>query len=111
MRQIFKNGEVVELIAQEISGIIRIPADAPINDIQAAPFAHDVVMLEFASSADGRGFSLAKMLKRTLPPTTQMVATGAIIPDLLTLAWQCGFDSAIISEELWQRCGPDSWLV
>ncbi|MEE9333929.1 MAG: DUF934 domain-containing protein [Granulosicoccaceae bacterium] len=109
MRQLFENGDVVELSERDALGSICIPADTPIADIDAEQLAQSVLLLEFASFADGRGFSLAKILKRTLPPSTQVVATGTIIPDQLELAWQCGFDSAIISEELWLRCGPNNW--
>ena len=111
MRQLFENGDVVELSEQAVPRSVSIPAESPIADIDAQQLAQSVLLLEFASFADGRGFSLAKILKRTLPATTQVVATGAILPDQLELAWQCGFDSAIITEELWLRCGPDNWLA
>ncbi len=111
MRQLYQNGDVAELSDSSLQEAVRIPADTPVDDLQAEQLAHNVLLLEFASFSDGRGFSLAKILKRTLPPTTQVIATGAIIPDQLSQAWQCGFDSAIISEELWQRCGPENWLV
>ena len=111
MRQLFKNGDVVELSEQDTPDAIRIPAATPLVGIQEEQLMHKVLLLEFSSSVDGRGFSLAKLLRRSLPPTTKVVATGALIPDQLELAWQCGFDSAIISEELWQRCGPDNWLT
>ncbi len=109
MRQLFENGDVVELGEQDAPSSIRIPAETSVADIDATQLSHDVLMLEFASFADGRGFSLAKILKRNLPPTTSVVATGALIPDQLELVWQCGFDSAIISEERWLRCGPENW--
>lgn len=111
MRQLFRNGDVVKLSELDATGSTRIPAETSVADIDATQLTHEVLLLEFASFADGRGFSMAKILKRTLPATTRLVATGAIIPDQLELAWQCGFDSAIVSEERWLRYGPDNWLA
>ena len=76
MRQLFKNGQAIELSEQDSQEAIRIAVDTPLLDIQAQQLANSVLWLEFASSADGRGYSLAKILKRTLPATTKVVATG-----------------------------------
>lgn len=113
--QLLKNGDVIERVDQESVGSIRIAAATPFDEIQTSLLRQELkqklVLLEFSNFADGRGFSLAKMLKRALPSTTALAATGAIIPDQVALAWQCGFDSIIVSDELWHRCGPGNWMA
>jgi len=109
MKQVFKNGDVVDIGNTLPVGVVTIPADTSVADVQATQLDAAVLSLEFASSADGRGFSLAKILARKRDDAAQLIATGAVIPDQLELAWQCGFDSAIISDEHYQRYGEASW--
>ncbi len=114
-KQLLKNGDVIDLAGQVSADSIRVPAATPFTEIQTGLLTQELkqktVLLEFSNFADGRGFSLAKMLKRDLPSSTTLAATGAIIPDQVALAWQCGFDSIIVSDELWHRCGPHSWMA
>lgn len=68
-----------------------------------------VVEINFPSSADGRGFSLARRLRRLRGAETKLVATGHVLPDQARMALQCGFDEIWLSDELVQHHGQVAW--
>ncbi len=68
-----------------------------------------IVEINFPSSADGRGFSLARRLRRLRGPETKLVATGHLLPDQARMALQCGFDEIWLSDELVHRHGQTAW--
>lgn len=75
------------------------------------PFFDDAAMIRitFPSSADGRGFTLARHL-RQLGYQGRLRANGHVLADQYAMARRCGFDEVEISSELAQRQGEDQWL-
>ena len=71
--------------------------------------AEKVLELNFPSFADGRGFSLARRLRRQHGSTARIVATGHLIPDQARMAFQSGFDEIWLDDELVARHGQPSW--
>ena len=67
------------------------------------------IEVKFDSSADGRGFSLARRLRRLNGPALRLVATGQLIPDQARMAFQCGFDEIWLDEDLVRRHGQKAW--
>jgi uncharacterized protein (DUF934 family) len=67
-----------------------------------------VVSILFPKSADGRGFSLARRLRR-MGFEGELRATGHVIPDQYALALSCGFDTVEISEALAVRQPETHW--
>ncbi|KAA2316123.1 DUF934 domain-containing protein [Pseudooceanicola sediminis] len=74
-------------------------------DLSAAP---KLVRVEFPSSADGRGFTIARVL-RDHGYTGKLRATGHVIADQYAMARRCGFDDVEISDDLAARQPEDQW--
>ena len=67
------------------------------------------VQIPFASSADGRGFSLARRL-RELGYEGQIIAIGALVCDQYRHARQSGCDGVLITAEQAQKMPEPHWL-
>lgn len=68
----------------------------------------DVIRIPFPSAADGRGFSLARQLRR-LGFQGRLRAHGHVISDQFRYALECGFDEVEISKELAERQPESQW--
>jgi len=67
-------------------------------------------MIEFTSVGDGRGFSLAAELREDNDFMRPLYACGKLIPDQLTLAFQCGFNGVVLDRDNWELYGESAWL-
>ncbi len=67
-----------------------------------------VIRIDFPSSADGRGFSIARHL-RMLGYTGRIRAHGHVLADQYAMARRCGFDEVEISDEMATRQPEDQW--
>jgi uncharacterized protein (DUF934 family) len=65
--------------------------------------------IPFPSSADGRGFSIARLM-RLLGYTGTLRASGALLADQYAMARRSGFDEVEISTEMSNRQPEDQWL-
>ena len=94
-----------------IDGAVLVPTDDSIDtlDVKAAIAAAELAIVEFLSVADGRGFSIAAELREDTGYCGQLLATGKLNPDQVTLAFQCGFDGVVIDAESWNRYGETAW--
>ncbi|GAB5446599.1 DUF934 domain-containing protein [Gymnodinialimonas sp.] len=68
------------------------------------------VRIAFPSSADGRGFTLAKRL-RAMGYTGRLRAAGHVLADQYAMARRAGFDEVEIDESLAARQSEDQWLA
>jgi uncharacterized protein (DUF934 family) len=74
---------------------LRLPVDAePEARFTAAP----LIAIEFPNFHDGRGLSLAVLLRTRLGFTGELRAIGDVRPDLLHYLSRCGFDSFVLAE-------------
>ncbi len=71
--------------------------------------AVDLIVIVFPSFADGRGFSLAKLIRR-LGYGGRLRAKGHVIADQYPLARACGFDEVEIDDGLAARQPEAQWL-
>jgi uncharacterized protein (DUF934 family) len=69
-----------------------------------------LVVVEFPSFADGRGFTLARRL-RLAGYRGRLRARGHVIADQYAMARRSGFDEVEISGELAARQPEDQWLA
>ncbi|PHR61050.1 MAG: hypothetical protein COA43_05235 [Robiginitomaculum sp.] len=67
-----------------------------------------LIEVSFPSFTDGRGFSVAKQLRR-LGYEGELIATGPLIPDQYLCAVQCGFDAVKIEQECYVRQSEGEW--
>jgi len=61
------------------------------------------ILVNFPSYADGRGFSIARQLRKTYGFKGSIVADGPLIPDQYTMALQCGFDAVRLDGKTFAR--------
>ena len=79
---------------------------------QLKPYFNSVslIRVSFPSSADGRGFSIARTL-RLLGYSGRLRAHGHVLADQYTMARRVGFDEVEIDETLAARQPESQWLA
>jgi len=89
---------------------LRLANDADADAI--APFFGrvSVIVVDFPSFADGRGFSLARRLRQA-GYKGRLRAEGHIIADQYAHARRVGFDEVAISDDLAARQPESQWLA
>ncbi|MGB7241618.1 MAG: DUF934 domain-containing protein [Sulfitobacter sp.] len=84
-----------------------VPSDAVPGDIPLCG-ALALIRVDFPSSADGRGFTIARQL-RLRGYTGRLRAKGHVLADQYAMARRAGFDEVEISDALAQRQPQDQW--
>ena len=85
-----------------------VPSDAELSDLDAHLNA-EVIRVDFPSSADGRGFTMARQL-RLKGFTGRLRARGHVLADQYAMARRSGFDEVEIDAALAERQPEDQWL-
>ncbi|QFS82217.1 hypothetical protein FIU97_05440 [Roseivivax sp. THAF40] len=85
-----------------------LPSDTDPDTLEAATQAQ-MVVVEFPSSADGRGFTLARLL-RLRGYRGRLRARGHVIADQYAMARRAGFDEVEIDAALAARQPEDQWI-
>lgn len=88
---------------------IDIAQDTRPDDLPTSFEGIDMIRIPFPGFADGRGFTLARLLRRR-GFAGRLRAVGHVIADQYAMARRCGFDEVEISDELAQRQPQDQWL-
>ncbi|OJH43040.1 hypothetical protein IE00_19040 [Paracoccus sp. SM22M-07] len=83
---------------------------APDTDPAALPdrMHHPLIAIEFPSFSDGRGFTLARML-RELGYKGTLRATGRLIADQYAMARRVGFDEVQVAADIAARQPQEQW--
>ncbi|WP_428149754.1 phosphoadenylyl-sulfate reductase [Brevundimonas sp.] len=85
---------------------VRLPVTAPLEEVEAAARDAGVIILEFDAFRDGRGFSLASVL-RERGFAGQLIADGRLIPDQVRHLRRTGFDGVVVGADgdvaAWRR--------
>ncbi|MDO5647305.1 DUF934 domain-containing protein [Paracoccus sp. (in: a-proteobacteria)] len=71
---------------------------------------HDLIAIDFPSFSDGRGFSLARLL-RELGYQGRLRATGRLIADQYAMARRVGFDEVHVAPDIAARQPAEQWLA
>lgn len=79
-------------------------------DVLAGITSAPMIRIEFPSSADGRGFTLAAMLRRT-GYAGRLRAKGHVLADQYAMARRSGFDEVEIDLALAARQPEPQWLA
>lgn len=81
---------------------LRIANDADLAELAQAGALRGVARIElnFPKFTDGRAFSQAVLLRRRYGFTGEIRATGDVLIDQLVQMHRCGFDSAVLREDL-----------
>ena len=67
------------------------------------------ILVDFPSFADGRGFSIARELRKKYGFTGDLIADGPLIPDQYVYALQCGFDAVKVDGVTYERQAESHW--
>ena len=89
-------GAIVAKVSEPTT-VLEPTADAAA--LEAAAAAGGVVALRFLAFGDGRGYSLAVMLRQRHGFTGEIRAVGSMIPDLAPFLLRSGFDTAEVADE------------
>jgi len=85
-----------------------LPSDAQPEDVDLSA-GLEMIRIDFPSSADGRGFTIARAL-RLRGYTGRLRAHGHVIADQYAMARRAGFDEVEIIDEIAARQPADQWL-
>lgn len=86
-----------------------LPSDADPAAIDLAE-GLQMIRIDFPSSADGRGFTIARAL-RLRGFKGRLRAHGHLIADQYAMARRAGFDEVEVSDEIAARQPQDQWLA
>ena len=89
------NAERDALAARGEVGVLLAPTDDPSaleRDVATLP----VIAIDFPSLADGRGYSIARLLREMHGYAGELRAVGDVLRDQLYLMAECGFDAFVV---------------
>ncbi|EIN02183.1 hypothetical protein WQE_05092 [Paraburkholderia hospita] len=72
-----------------------VQGDQEVADLISVLGDVDVIVIEFPKSRDGRGFSLARLLRERHHYEGDVRAAGPLLPDQFSMLIQCGYTSLI----------------
>ena len=102
--------DLADLPANDTPCCIDIPSDADPAGIANRLSKIEMIRVDFPSSADGRGFSIARRL-RLMGFNGRLRARGHVIADQYAMARRSGFDEVEIDDDLAARQPEDQWLA
>ena len=83
-------------LLEQVQDGVRLSVSTPEEGIRTAAAANDSLILEFEAFRDGRGFSLAAVL-RGQGYRGRLIAAGKVLPDQARHLRRCGFDAVELS--------------
>ena len=89
---------------------VRLPNDVDLETIKLRLPTLKTIIVEFPNFADGRGFSIARELRKKYGYTALLIAEGPLIPDQYAFALQCGFDAVKVDETTYSRQTESDWF-
>lgn len=98
-----------DLPANDTPCCIDVPSDADPSVLSNRLSEIDMIRVDFPSSADGRGFTIARRL-RLMGFGGRLRARGHVIADQYAMARRSGFDEVEIDDDLAARQPEDQWL-
>ncbi len=101
--------EVGQHPANDCACAVDLPSDTAPDTLDAYLVAK-MIRIDFPTSADGRGFTLAAMLRR-LGFAGRLRARGHVLADQYAMARRSGFDEVEIDAALANRQPEAQWLA
>ena len=99
-----------EFLASNKGDSLHLQNDADLSQIETKLPSIKTITVDFPSFADGRGFSIARELRKKYGYEGLLIATGPLIPDQYAFALQCGFDAVKVDEDTYSRQSESDWL-
>lgn len=101
---------LADLPANDTPCCIDLPSDADPAGLANRISKLKMIRVDFPSSADGRGFTIARRL-RLMGFTGRLRARGHVLADQYAMARRSGFDEVEIDDALAARQPQDQWLA
>ena len=102
--------ELEAFLSSNQGDAVRLPNDVDLEIIKLRLPNIKTIIVEFPSFADGRGFSIARQLRKTYGYKALLIAEGPLIPDQYAFALQCGFDAVKVDEGTYARQSESHWF-
>ena len=102
----------VEALGQEVGApafALDLASDTDPAALEGRLDGVDLIRVDFPSSADGRGFTIARALRR-MGFAGRLRAKGNVVADQYVMARRCGFDEVEIDDALAARQPEPQWL-
>jgi len=104
-----KTGFVMLGEAANDVAFLDVPSDTAPKSLEGFCKTAAVIRVDFPSFADGRGFTIARQLRR-MGFTGRLRARGQLISDQYAMARRCGFDEVEIGDDLAARQPEADWI-
>ncbi len=97
-------------LASNMGDEVRLQNDVDLKVLAIHLPKLSTILIEFPVFADGRGFSLARELRKKYGFRGTLIADGPLIPDQYAFAIQCGFDGVKVDGETYGRQAEIHWF-
>lgn len=101
--------DLEELLASNSGTVVRLNNDVDLETLAPRLSGLKTIEVDFPGYADGRGFSIARQLRKRYGFTGEIIASGPLIPDQYAYALQCGFDAVKVDDETYARQSEAEW--
>jgi len=102
--------DLESFLASNKGDAVRLPNDVDLETLKLRLPTIKTIIVEFPSFADGRGFSIARELRKKYGYKALLIAEGPLIPDQYSFALQCGFDAVKVDEQTYSRQSESDWF-
>lgn len=97
-------------LAANQGDMVKLPNDVDLEKLKLHIPKIKTILVDFPSFADGRGFSIARELRKKYGFTGDLIADGPLIPDQYVYAIQCGFDAVKVDGVTYERQAESHWF-
>ena len=101
--------DLEDFVSRNSADVLRVGGHELLDLVEPHFDRAKTIVINFPAFVDGRGFSLAKLL-RCKGFEGELIAEGPLIPDQYAFAIQCGFNAVKLDEALLQRHGESHWF-
>ena len=102
--------ELQQFLNSNRGDAVRLPNDVDLETIKLRLSNIKTIIVEFPNFADGRGFSIARELRKKYGYKALLIAEGPLIPDQYAFALQCGFDAVKVDQGTYARQTESDWF-
>jgi len=96
-------------LASNDANSVRLSPEVDLNKLAPHLARLNTIEIEFPGFADGRGFSIARQLRRQFQYKGDLIASGPLIPDQYSFALQCGFDAVKVDPLTFEQQSKSEW--
>ncbi|MBL4854610.1 MAG: phosphoadenylyl-sulfate reductase [Robiginitomaculum sp.] len=96
-------------LASNTANSVRLSPEVDLDKLAPHLAKLGTIEIEFPGFADGRGFSIARQLRKHFGYKGDLIASGPLIPDQYSFALQCGFDAVKVDPLTYESQSEADW--